>query len=425
MTRQSSGERDYFTDTSVLKDPYDYFEEMYSKSPVHQLKSRAIVIVTGFEESLEVLRNTQDFSSMISVPGAAYPLPFEPKGDDISVQIDAHRDQVPGGNLLVTFDDARHTASRSLLSRLFTPSRLKANEEYMWTVADKSVRDAVARGRCELINEISTPYVTLVIADLLGVPAGDRELFMKAIEAAPPPGNMNDGDRPTQTSPLEYMAGFFVKYLQERRATPKGDILTELATAKYPDGSTPDLMELVSLSTFLFGAGQDTSAKLLANSMRFLVEIPGLQQKLRENRDLIPSFIEEAVRLEGSTKVTFRLARRKTRIGDMEIPAGKKVVVALAAANRDPRRWENPKEFKLDRPKIKEHVAFGRGAHVCVGAPLARAEVRVILDRFLEHTSEISFSEEQHGKPGNRRFDYEPSFIIRGLAKLHLELKPA
>jgi cytochrome P450 len=220
------------------------------------------------------------------------------------------------------------------------------------------------------------------------------------------------------------MAGFFVKYLQERRATPKGDVLSELATVKYPDGSTPELLELVRLATVLFGAGGDTSAKLISNCLLYIVETPGLQQRLRENRDLIPAFIEEVLRLEGSSKVTFRLARKKTKIGDMKIPAGKKVVVALAAANRDPRRWENPKELKLDRPRLKEHLAFGRGAHACIGASLARAEVRIILDRLLQHTSDISLSEEQHGKPGNRRLDYEPSFIIRGLVKLHLELKP-
>jgi cytochrome P450 len=180
----------------------------------------------------------------------------------------------------------------------------------------------------------------------------------------------------------------------------------------------------VRLATFLFGAGQDTSAKLLGNSMRFITETPGLQQQLRDNRELLPAFIEEVLRLEGSSKVSFRVARRKTKIGDMEIPAGKKLVVAFAANNRDPRRWDDPEQFKLDRPRIKEHLAFGRGAHVCIGAPLARAEVRVILDRFLEHTSEITLSEQAHGKPDNRNLEYEPSFIVRGLAKLYLELKP-
>jgi len=100
------------------------------------------------------------------------------------------------------------------------------------------------------------------------------------------------------------------------------------------------------------------------------------------------------------------------------------MVIALSAANRDPRRWEDPKEFKLNRERIKEHLAFSRGAHTCIGAPLARAEVRVILDRLFEHTSEIRLSEEMHGPPGTRKLDYEASFIIRGLAKMFLELKP-
>jgi len=419
-----SEERDYFTDHSVLRDPYEYFEEMYSKCPVHQLKNREdVVFVTGFEEAIDVLRNTADFSSAVSVPGAAVPLPFEPHGDDISEQLEKHRAQIPGFGLLVTYDGAQHSASRSLLTGLFAPSRLKANEVFMQEFADNLVREAVARGKCELIQEIAAPYATLVIAALLGVPADDREAFRKVIDAGPPPGNMDAEDKPHSSGVLEYLAGFFFRYVQDRRANPRADVLTELATAKYPDGSTPDLMEIVRLSIFLFGAGQDTSAKLLGNCMRFIIENPGLQQRLRNDRALIPPFIEEVLRLEGSTKATFRVAIRKTKIGGKEIPAGKKVVVALAAANRDPRRWPQPKEFKLDRERSREHLAFGRGAHTCIGAPLARAEVRVILDRFFEHTSEIGLSEEQHGPAGNRQLNYEPSFIIRGLEKLFLELR--
>lgn len=313
---------------------------------------------------------------------------------------------------------------RSILARLFVPSRLKANEAFMQRYADEMARAAVEKGKCELINEIATPYVTLVIADLLGVPDDDREQFKKVIAAGPPPGNIDAEDKPHSGATLEYLARFFVQYIQERRAHPRKDVLTELATATLPDGSTPDLMEIVRLAVFLFAAGQDTSAKLLANAMRYLVDIPSLQDRLRRNSELVPAFIEEVLRLEGSTKATFRLARRSTRIGDQEVPAGKRIVVALAAANRDPRRWEDPKEFKLDRPKIKEHLAFGRGAHTCIGAPLARVEVRVMLERLLAHTSDISLSEEHHGLPGSRQLQYEASFIIRGLEQLHLKLKP-
>ena len=106
------------------------------------------------------------------------------------------------------------------------------------------------------------------------------------------------------------------------------------------------------------------------------------------------------------------------------MPAGQRVVVALPAANRDPRRWDDPHAFRLNRPKIKEHLAFGRGAHTCAGAPLARAEVAVLLDRLLEHTRAITLDEAHHGPAGARRIDYEPSYIIRGLANLHVRLEP-
>jgi cytochrome P450 len=267
--------------------------------------------------------------------------------------------------------------------------------------------------------------VTMVIADLLGVPANDRQLFMDAIEAGPPPGSLNSDDLMSQNQPLVLMGMHFIGYVQDRRQNPRADILSELANATYPDGSTPDAMEIVRLATFLFGAGQDTSAKLLGNTMKFIVDQPGLQDRLRQDPSLVPQLLEEVLRLEGSTKMTARLARKDTRIGDLQVPAGTTVMLALAAANRDPRRWENPEAFILDRPKIKEHLAFGRGAHVCAGAPLARTEVRIILEKFLQHTSRIDLVEDKHGPRQKRTFDYDSSFIIRGLSELHLTLTPA
>ena len=201
-------------------------------------------------------------------------------------------------------------------------------------------------------------------------------------------------------------------------------MLTELATATYPDGSSPDTRDLVILAIFLFAAGQDTSAKLIGNAIRFLAETPAIQDKLRADPSQTPAFIEEMLRLEGSSKLTHRLARKDTQIGDMPIPAGTRIVASLAGANRDGERWEDPNAFVLGRPRIKEHLAFGRGAHTCIGAALARAEVRVILDILLAETSRISLSEAEHGPAGARRLHYEASYIVRGLEALHIELTP-
>lgn len=421
----SAKERDYFTDYTVLEDPYDYFEELRSRGPVCFSERRNMVVATGFDEALEVLKNNEVYSSINAPQGAALPLPFEPEPGRIREQIEAHREEFVGGTMIVARDGEAHARARTLLNRLFSPKRLKENEAFIQRYSRQLVSEAVAKGGCELINDIATPYVTLVIADLLGVPPEDRDLFRKIIDEAPPPGNLEtEGARmDDENSPLVVMGGYCYQYLAERRENPRDDVLTMLATATYPDGTLPDLVEVTGLATFLFGAGQDTTAKLLGNGMRFLVEDLELQQQLRENPDLIPSFVEEALRLEGSTKMTTRLAMTDTRLGGVDIPAGTPVMVALSAANRDPRRWENPLTFDLNRPQLREHVAFGRGAHVCAGSPLARVEVRVILEHFLEQTSEITLDESIHGPRGNRNLEYEASFIIRGLATLNLKLK--
>ncbi|HEX7854619.1 MAG TPA: cytochrome P450 [Sphingobium sp.] len=425
MATQIAEERDYFTDRSVLLDPYEWFENMRANGPVHKLPGRDIVIVTGFQEAVEVLLNAEDFSSVITAEGPVNDLPFPLDGGDITRQIEEFRLQMSPTDLVVTYDGPRHSATRALLMGLFTPSRLKANGVFMAALADEMISKVVAKGECEIIKEIAAPYVTLVIADLLGVPEEDRDKFREVIDAGPPAGNIDPDDPRPNSSTLDYLAIFFAEYVADRRANPQPDVLTELATATLPNGVRPEAEEIVKLAMFLFAAGQDTSAKLLGNSIRRLAENPAMQNQLREDRSLVAPFVEEVLRMEGSTKCTFRLAKRKTHIGDSEIVAGTRILISFAAANRDPRRWENPEEFRIGRPKIKEHVAFGRGAHVCAGAPLARVEVIALLNCLFDKTSEITLSEEHHGPVGQRRLSYEPSFIIRGLERLHVKLKAA
>ena len=419
--------RDYFTDYEIAKDPYPFFEAVRGHGPVWQPEDKDYLIVTGFDETVEILNNHHDFSAIIGLAGAAAPLPFTPEGSDITAQIEAARSQILGGDQVVMLDDEPHTKLRSLMNRLFVPSRLKANELFMSELAERMVGEAVAKGGCELVEEIATPFVTLVIADLLGVPADDRQTFMDLIAASPAPGNLDPAlnTHVGEDHPMVAMTGYFYRYISERQAAPRQDILTELAQAEYSDGTRPSMMDLMTLGVFIFGAGQDTSAKLLGNAMRYLIDVPGLQDQLRDDPSLIPALLEETLRLEGSTKQLSRLARRDTRIGDLPVKAGTKVLIGLPGPNRDPRRWENPQEFQLNRPKIREHLAFGRGKHVCAGAPLARAEVRVIIEKFLEQTSHIDLDEAVHGPCGSRNFDFDPSFIIRGLTSLSVKLTPA
>jgi cytochrome P450 len=181
---------------------------------------------------------------------------------------------------------------------------------------------------------------------------------------------------------------------------------------------------VVRTATFLFAAGQETTAKLLSAALRFLGDQPELQQQLRDDRSLVPIFIEECLRMESPVKTVFRMARKTTTLGETPVPAGTTVMVSPGAANRDPRRFDHPHEFQLDRKNVREHIAFSRGIHSCPGAPLARVEGRVSVERILDRLADITIDEEFHGPAGRRHYTYEPTFILRGLTELHIKFKP-
>ncbi|KHK90188.1 cytochrome P450 [Novosphingobium malaysiense] len=418
-------EPDFFTDHSVLLDPYEALDAVRSQSPVRQMENHDFVMVTGFAEATAILLDGEHFSSVIAAAGPTAPLPFEPKGNDITAQIAEHHHEFVGHETFLSYDGREHSARRALLNGLFAPSRLKANELYMQELANRMVSDVVARGGCEIMGELATPYVTYVIADLLGVPKEDRAEITETLANAPLPGAVDDADAGASLAPLaEKLGRMFGGYIVDRRANPRDDVMSVLANTRFPDGTLPEVSELIMLAIFLFSAGQDTSAKLIGNSVLYLCDNQELQSRLRADRSLIAPFLEEMLRLEGSSKVTHRLVSKDTTVGGFHFKAGMKVVISLAGADRDPVRWEEPNTFRLDRPKVKEHLAFGRGAHTCIGNPLARAEVRVLFERLFDRTSEMTISETRHGPFGNRRLDYEPSYIVRGLTELHVDLKP-
>ena len=416
---------DFLTDDSLLEDPYPYFDHLRSKCPIQPTGHRRVVAVTGYEEVSEICRDTADFSNCITVMGpfATFPVPLE--GDDVSDIIDGYRDQLPMNEHMVTMDPPMHDRERALLMRLITPKRLKDNEAFMWRFADQQLDRIVGAGRSEFISEYAQPFAMLAIADLLGVPEADHERFRRGFGMMTT--NTFDMSEPSDQyalNSMEWLDESFAAYIEDRRREPRHDVLTDLALAKYPDGSTPEVVAVVRTATFLFSAGQETTARLLAQVVRYLAEDPSLQDELRAHRELIPNCIEEALRIEGPVKTDFRLTRRNTTVAGVPIEAGTPVMLLLGAANRDPGRFESPSEFRVDRPNAKEHLAFGRGVHSCPGGPLARAEARISLERILDRTRNIRLSEEHHGPPSARHFEYEPTWVLRGMRALHIEFDP-
>jgi cytochrome P450 len=416
---------DFFTDESLVEDPYAYFDELRAAGPVLPLPHLGVVAITGYDELNEVYHDPETFSSCNSVVGpyAMFPVPLE--GDDVHEIVAEHRDQLPMHEHMVTMDPPDHTRERALLMRLITPKRLKDNEEFMWRLADQQLDEFIADGRCEFISAYTQPFAMLAVADLLGVPEAEHQKFRSGFGMSGTVGEVGAGQagNPSE-NPLSWLDQRFIEYIEDRRRAPRKDVLTDLALATYPDGSTPDVTSVVRTATFLFAAGQETSARLLAGALKQLAEHPETQDELRADPERIPTFLEEVLRLESPVKCDFRLTLRSTTVGGVDIPAGTPVMLLNGAANRDARRFECPAEFHGDRDNARTHMAFGRGPHACPGAPLARAEGRISLERILDRTRNIRLDEEHHGPPDARRFRYEPTWILRGLTKLHLEFEP-
>jgi cytochrome P450 len=412
---------DFFSDADLVPDPYPYFEHLRAKCPVLHQEHQGVYAVTGYREALETYRDEETFSSCVSVVGPLAPLPFEVTGDDIGELIRQHRDEIAMADFVVTMDPPDHTRTRGLLQQLLTPKRLKENEQYTWQLADQQLDEIVDNGTCEVMEDFARPFTGLVITELLGIPEEDRRTF-REIMSGQLIGALNEE---LAHNPLAWLDEKFTAYIADRREHPRPDVLTELAQATYPDGSVPEIVDVVRLATFLFAAGQETTTKLLITALQVIAERPDIQAALRADRTRVPNFLEECLRLESPVKSHFRLARTNTRLGDVEVPAGGMIMLLPGACNRDPGKFDEPNEFRMDRANVREHIAFGRGIHTCPGSPLARTEGRISINRILDRMADIHVDESFHGPADDRRYEYDPTFVMRGLTKLHIRFRPA
>jgi len=417
--------RNWFADESVAQDPYPFLAALRSQCPVQLTPHLDVIAVTGYQEASEILRRHDTFSACNTVVGPFADFPEPLVGDDVSELVDQYRHRLPQNEHMVTMDQPAHTRERALLMRLLTPRRLRENEEFIGVLADRQLDPIVGAGHCEFIREYASPLATLVIAELLGVPHEDFDRLRAGFGLmSGGTGDLREPAPQVLGDSLSWLDDTFTAYIEDRRRNPRDDVMSGLALAKYPDGSTPDAAAVVRTATFLFAAGKETSAHMLAQAVRYLAEDPPLQDELREHTDRIPNFIEETLRIEPPTKTDCRLARRTSTLAGVGIPAGATVALLLGAANHDPRQFPSPDEFHADRPNARQHLTFGRGIHTCPGSPLARAEGRISVERLLRRTRNIRLSEAHHGPASDRHFSYEPTWMLRAMEELHIEFDP-
>ena len=218
----------------------------------------------------------------VTGPFPGFPVPIGPD-DDADALIAEHRHRLPFSDQLPTMDPPDHTRHRHLLSRMITPKRLKENEAFLARLVDRQLDEALAGDGCEFMSAFANPVAMLVVADLLGVPSPTTDV---------PPANAASRARPsvqpTATrsghSPLEYLYATFSDYISDRRANPRDDVLTGVASATFPDGTEPDVIDAVRVAANLFAAGGETTVRLLGSAVQIIAENAEIQQRLRAAR---------------------------------------------------------------------------------------------------------------------------------------------
>jgi cytochrome P450 len=416
---------DFFTNPDIAAKAEPYFDHMLANYPVFREPKYGVVIVTGYEEALQVYHQPEVYSSINRVGGPVIDLPVERVGDDITEILEKHRAYFGASDQIVTFDPPVHTDHRAILMGLITPKRLKENEQFLKDTADRFLDGLIPRGEAEFIWDYAKGYTILAVADLLGVPVEDHQMLLDLLASAPGPVLGNLELQTNHQHGLEKLYDYFIEKIVARREHPEDDILTGMAIATFPNGSLPEPLEVARIAANLFSAGQETTVQLLGISVARIADNPEVQDLLRSEPSLIPKFLEETLRIEAPIKGSFRITKTATNLGGLDLPPGTNVMLLHGAAGRDPRVFDNPQDFDVTRANARQHLAFGRGIHTCPGAPLARAEAVFSIQRFLERTSSIRVSEEHHGPAGAREWDLIRSYKFRGHSQLYLEYTPA
>ncbi len=372
----------------VVADPYPTYRMLRQEAPVYREPDAGSYVLTRFDDVYGALKDHETFSSGRGIaPGMqTSPIP-----------------------MMVMTDPPRHTRLRALVNKAFTPRVLAQLEPWLRDVV-KELLDGMATEDVDIVAALTVPLPVTAIARLLGIPESDRERFKRWSDAVV--GVTDSGIREDAQAQVFDMMQYFGAAIAERRETPLSDILTTIVHAEI-DGERLNDMEMLGFCLLLLVAGNETTTNLLSNFLNLVTERPDIWERLREEPSLVPNAVEETLRFDSPVQGLWRTTTRPVQMRGIEIPEGAKVMVAYAAANRDPEEFADPDTFVVDRD-LDMHVAFGYGIHYCLGAPLARLEAKVAIEGLLERFGSVS-----RGASGGRRL---PTSILRGFKELHVDL---
>jgi|TARA_R100000005_G_scaffold87841_2_gene57329 cytochrome P450 len=398
-------------DPAVQACPYSLYQQLRSESPIYRMPETGFYLVTTFDLCHEIIRQPDLFISGVS------PMALNSEGVPREVmEVYEQQGWVPAASCS-TSDRPRHTKVRGLLSQLFTMAKVRSMAPYIEETANNLIEGFAASGECEFVKAFSHPLPMIVIAEQIGVNSRDLELFKRWSDAIVEPfGMMISKEREVECAKLVVeMQHFFKEQIDLRRREPRNDILSQLANAEYEGGEAIPMNELLTIVTIdLLASGNETTTAGISSGMLLLAEQPELLTAMQDDPDLIPTFVEEVLRLESPAQGMFREVTQDTTVGGVALRKGDVLSLRFGAANRDEKIFQYADRVDLQRKKAGNHLAFGVGRHHCVGAPLARQEMLISFQVIAQRLRNIRLKNPQ------APLKYTPSFFGRNLESLEI-----
>jgi cytochrome P450 len=381
----------------VKQNPYPYYAHLRDQAPVYWVESLQAWAVSRYRDVADVAKNTQLFSSAPIIPAIL--------GD---------QNPVPEVSWLISADPPAHTKLRRLVNKAFTPRMVAALEPRIKEIVSRLL-DTIEQGdEFDLVRDFSTPLPLMVIAEMLGIePERYREFKQWSDDMVRATGGeISAAERERLRSSMSDMQHYFERAISERRHNSREDLISALVRAEE-EHQALSAREVLAMCFLLLLGGNETTTNLMGSTVITLLNHPDELAKIRDDLSLVPQMIEEMLRYESPVQGIFRSATRETEIAGTAIPAGANVLILYGSANRDERQFPRPDVFDVGR-NPQDHLGFGFGIHYCIGAPLARLEVRIAMDALLRRFPKLQMREPQR--------EWVDSFVMRGPLKLPLQL---
>ncbi|MEM8936637.1 MAG: cytochrome P450 [Pseudomonadota bacterium] len=404
-------------DAEFLQDPHPFYARLRQEAPVYRDPKNNIVYVSTYELIREVNSKPKIFSNNFSTQLRSGSTD-EQDPDEVEIQ----KEGWTVANTMLTADPPDHTRYRKLAMKAFSYKRVLQMGEYVEELVNQLIDDLPDNGKCEFKSQLANKLPMFVIADALGVPREHYDQFEEWSNAfiIQLSGIAGKEQRLWAAAKIVEFQKYFVNVIEEKRANPTEDVISDLVHADLSEEGDDRKMtyeELLSILQQLLVAGNETTAHTLTAGLYFLLTNPDQMDRLRADPSLVDNFIEETLRYLSPTNNMWRVATEDTEVNGVAIKKDDLVLVRYGSGNRDGNKFTDGDAFDMTRDNAGDHLAFGAGIHTCLGAQLARKEMRTAFPIILKRLKNIRLD------PDNNQLQFLPSILLRGVFALNIEFE--